>query len=78
MSLWNRTSAKNRLGFGSEYGAGTGSGQSVMCHCGTEPVQRTDQKDCPNEGRQFFACPKPRDSQCGLFECGLIMFHRLM
>ena len=30
------------LGFGSEDGSGTGSGQSVMCHCGTEPVQRTD------------------------------------
>lgn len=40
----------------------------VICSCGTEAVQRTVQKEGPNKGKQFYTCPKPRDTQCGFFE----------
>lgn len=43
-------------------------GQTVMCNCGMEAVQRTVQKDGPNKGKQFFTCSKPREEQCGFFE----------
>ena len=28
----------------------------------------TVQKEGPNKGRQFYACPKPREQSCGFFE----------
>ena len=43
-----------------------------MCIYGlthSDPLtRRMVQKEGPNKGRQFFTCPKPRESQCGFFE----------
>ena len=62
------------MGFGN-FGSGgsysdsnMGNGQTIVCNCGMEAVQRTVQKAGPNKGRQFFTCLKPRDDQCGFFE----------
>ena len=43
-------------------------GDSVVCGCGLQAIQRTVQKEGPNKGRQFYTCSKPREEQCGFFE----------
>ncbi|ELT93762.1 hypothetical protein CAPTEDRAFT_193082 [Capitella teleta] len=55
----NRTSAIT--------GAGDGS---VSCQCGQEGKLLTVQKVGPNQGRQFYACPKPRGQGCNFFQWG--------
>ncbi|XP_077979907.1 DNA topoisomerase 3-alpha-like [Glandiceps talaboti] len=40
----------------------------VVCRCNQPAVKRTVQKEGANKGREFWTCPKSRDSQCGFFE----------
>ncbi|XP_033096293.1 DNA topoisomerase 3-alpha-like [Anneissia japonica] len=40
----------------------------VVCRCNTTAITRTVQKEGANQGRQFYTCSKPRDSQCGFFQ----------
>merc|ERR550532_1736228 len=42
--------------------------QSLACNCGTPAASRTVRKDGPNQGRDFFCCPKPQGEQCGFFK----------
>ena len=57
------------FGSGGSYSdSNSGNGQTIVCNCGMDAVQRTVQKAGPNKGRQFFTCSKPREEQCGFFE----------
>ncbi|CCO27752.1 hypothetical protein BN14_01739 [Rhizoctonia solani AG-1 IB] len=38
------------------------------CNCKLTAVQRTVQKDGPNKGRAFWACPNSEKARCGFFE----------
>ena len=40
----------------------------INCDCGQPSVQRTAQKDGPNQGRDFLCCSKGRDVQCRFFQ----------
>ena len=40
----------------------------TCCDCGDPARLLTVQKEGPNQGRQFHACAKPRDSQCRFFQ----------
>lgn len=40
----------------------------TSCECGEPAKQLTVQKEGPNQGRQFFACAKPREAQCNFFQ----------
>ena len=42
--------------------------QEVLCGCGTEAKLLTVHKQGANEGRQFYACPKPREQGCHFFQ----------
>jgi len=54
--------------------AGSGFGQngadSVQCGCGQNAKELTVQKEGPNKGRPFYACPKPRGEGCKFFQWG--------
>ena len=41
---------------------------AVNCGCGETAKLLTVNKDGANKGRQFYACPKPRDVQCNFFQ----------
>ncbi|CUA68183.1 DNA topoisomerase III [Rhizoctonia solani] len=41
---------------------------SRRCNCKLTAVQRTVQKDGPNKGRSFWACPNSEKARCGFFE----------
>ncbi|KDN42125.1 hypothetical protein RSAG8_06983, partial [Rhizoctonia solani AG-8 WAC10335] len=41
---------------------------SRRCNCKLTAVQRTVQKDGPNKGRTFWACPNSEKARCGFFE----------
>lgn len=38
------------------------------CECDLTAVRKTVQKDGPNQGRAFWACPSSKSAQCGFFE----------
>lgn len=40
----------------------------TCCGCGEPAKILTVQKEGPNQGRQFYACAKPREAQCGFFQ----------
>ena len=42
--------------------------QGLACNCGTPAASRTVRKEGPNQGRDFFCCPKPQGEQCGFFK----------
>ncbi|KAL4241091.1 DNA topoisomerase 3-alpha [Mactra antiquata] len=42
--------------------------QSVSCQCGQMAKNLTVQKEGPNKGRQFYACPAPRGEGCNFFQ----------
>ncbi|XP_013416438.1 DNA topoisomerase 3-alpha-like [Lingula anatina] len=42
----------------------------VKCNCHQAAKQLTVQKEGPNKGRQFYACPKPRGEGCAFFQWG--------
>ncbi|XP_053391111.1 DNA topoisomerase 3-alpha-like [Mercenaria mercenaria] len=48
----------------------TDPGESVSCQCGQPAKSLTVQKEGPNKGRQFFACPAPRGEGCNFFQWG--------
>jgi hypothetical protein len=39
-----------------------------LCHCGEPAKLLAVKKAGPNMGREFYACPKPKASQCDFFE----------
>ncbi|CAE6516714.1 unnamed protein product [Rhizoctonia solani] len=41
---------------------------SRRCNCKLTAVQRTVQKEGPNKGRSFWACPNSEKARCGFFE----------
>lgn len=45
-----------------------GGGGEVTCVCGEPARSLTVQKEGPNKGRGFFACPKPMSSKCDFFQ----------
>merc|ERR1719339_24869 len=47
---------------------GVAPAQGLACNCGTPAASRTVRKDGPNQGRDFFCCPKPQGEQCGFFK----------
>eukprot|EP00057_Strongylocentrotus_purpuratus_P016863 XP_011671337.1 PREDICTED: DNA topoisomerase 3-alpha [Strongylocentrotus purpuratus] len=53
---------------GGDQGSSTNVWGEVMCQCNAAAVQRTVQKEGPNQGRQFYVCGKPRDKQCSYFQ----------
>nr|XP_054763332.1 DNA topoisomerase 3-alpha-like [Lytechinus pictus] len=56
-------------GYGSgDQGSSTNVWGEVMCQCNDAAVQRTVQKEGPNQGRQFYVCGKPREKQCSYFQ----------
>ena len=44
------------------------SSLGVLCKCGDSGNLLTVQKTGPNQGRQFYACKKPREQGCGFFQ----------
>ncbi|CAI9740965.1 DNA topoisomerase 3-alpha-like isoform X1 [Octopus vulgaris] len=44
------------------------SEQTVSCQCNLEAKHLTVQKEGPNKGRKFFACPQSRDVGCNFFQ----------
>ena len=47
--------------------AGVDLDQRFLCLCGESPVERTVKKAGQNQGRKFYVCAQPRDSQCNFF-----------
>ena len=46
-----------------------GGGDEPLCQCGEVKVQRTVNKEGDTKGRQFWTCPRPRETQCqGAFQ----------
>lgn len=63
-----RVPARNRAPPNANANAKNG-GQGLLCRCSEPAVERTVNKDGPNQGRKFWACPRPRDDgSCGFFE----------
>ena len=48
----------------------SGDGSEVLCRCGEPGKLLTVQKAGQNQGRQFYACAKPREQGCGFFQWG--------
>ncbi|XP_060606708.1 DNA topoisomerase 3-alpha-like isoform X2 [Ruditapes philippinarum] len=46
----------------------TDPGEAVTCQCGQTAKSLTVQKEGPNKGRQFYACPAPRGEGCNFFQ----------
>ena len=46
----------------------SGSIDNVICKCGQPGKLLTVLKDSPNKGRQFYACVKPKNQGCNLFQ----------
>lgn len=61
-TLSNFGNANNR------FDSGGGDEGEIVCTCGEPARSLTVQKEGPNKGRVFYACPKPRDSQCKFFQ----------
>uniref|UniRef100_A0A8D0BPZ8 DNA topoisomerase n=1 Tax=Salvator merianae TaxID=96440 RepID=A0A8D0BPZ8_SALMN len=59
---------RGERGVGRSRSEGSDPGAGVECRCGQPSVLRTVQKEGPNQGRQFHACSKPREEQCGFFQ----------
>ena len=38
------------------------------CDCDLTAVRKTTQKEGPNKGRDFWACPSSKNAKCGFFE----------
>ncbi|XP_071943827.1 DNA topoisomerase 3-alpha-like [Antedon mediterranea] len=81
-SNWNSSTQNFDPGFGGSFSGGANSSSNemrdensssnvwgeVVCKCNATAVTRTVQKEGDNQGRQFYTCSKPRESQCGFFE----------
>ena len=48
----------------------SGDGSDVLCRCGEPGKLLTVQKAGQNQGKQFYACAKPREQGCGFFQWG--------
>ncbi|KAJ3510270.1 hypothetical protein NLJ89_g4776 [Agrocybe chaxingu] len=48
--------------------ASSSSVNDPQCSCGVAAVQRTVTKESATKGKQFWTCPKDRDSSCGFFK----------
>lgn len=46
----------------------TNSSHGVTCYCGDTAKFLTVKKNNENKGRKFYACPKPKNTECGFFE----------
>ncbi|KAL9705942.1 hypothetical protein quinque_009460 [Culex quinquefasciatus] len=64
-NTWNRTPAPPPPARGPPR---SGNDDEVLCRCNLPAKSLTVRKDGPNQGRPFYACPKPKDEQCQFFQ----------
>ncbi|XP_065178079.1 DNA topoisomerase 3-alpha-like isoform X2 [Sycon ciliatum] len=56
--------------FGDDGTTSTGAGEApvVLCRCEQRAVVKTVRKEGPNQGREFYGCPKPYKEGCDFFQ----------